>query len=204
LYSLTYEAYDSALNRVKLPWNTQSQILLRIDNSPVQATIHSVKYDDGTVIPECGIINLADTTENLQFDITAWHANGFLRNYILSVLYGKNKNAGYIAADQYVGSNDGSPPNWQGVNATFDSWDAMKAGHLDPWQDPGCAYQFHLRAWARTTDGFTHIRSATFNDHYYIQINSENFCKADLNDSGTVDGFDLRILADEYGSINCR
>jgi parallel beta-helix repeat protein len=204
LYSLTYEAYDSGLNRVTLPWNTQSRITLRIDNSPVQATIHSVKYDDGTVIPECGIINLADDTENLKFDITAWHANGFLRNYKLSVLYGKNKNAGYVAADQYVGSNDGSPPYWQGVMATFNSWDAMKAGHLDPWQDPGCAYQFHLRAWARTTNGFTHIRSATFNDHYYIQINSTNFCKGDLNNSGTVDGSDLKIFADEYGSTNCR
>lgn len=204
LYSLTYEAYDSALNLVSLDPNAQSRIILRIDNTPVEANIHNVKYDDGTIIPECGIINLADSLENLQFYVTALHPNGFLRNYKLSVLYGKNKDAGYVDADQYVGSNDGSPPVWKGINKTLDSWPAMKAGHLDPWKDPGCAYQFHLRAWARTTDGYTHIRSATFDDHYYIQINSQNSCSADIDNDGTVDGADLIIFADEYGSTGSR
>ena len=205
LYSVTYEAYDSSLNLVPLDANSLSQFWIWIDNSPVEATIHSVKYDDGTVIPECGIISLASDVENLQFEVTAWHENGFLRNYYLSVLYGKNHNAGYVDKDQYVGSNDSTPPEWQGIqNVTLHSYPAMKAGNLDPWQDPGCAYQFHLRAWARTTDGFTHIRSATFNDHYYIQIGSASSCQADVNHDGSVDGEDLSIFADEYGSTGCR
>ncbi len=204
LYSLTCEAYDSSLNKITLPKNDLSTITIRVDNSPVEAAIHSVTYDNGTVIPECGIITLADTLENLRFNISAWHANGFLRNYKLSVLYGKNKTAGYVVSDQYAGSNDTSPPNWQGVKTVFDSWPAMKAGVLDPWLVNGCAYQFHLRAWARTTDGFTHIRSVVFNDHYYIQVNSENTCRSDLNNSGTVDGADLIIFADEYGRTDCR
>ncbi len=160
-------------------------------------------FDDGTVIPECGMISLGDDMENLNFNIVAWHENGFLRNYELSVFYGKNKDAGDVAADQYAGSNDSSPPDWQGVKDTFDSLTAMKSGDLDVWHDPGCAYQFHLRAWARTMDGFTHIRSATFNDHYYIQISPVNQCLADLDNSGAVDGEDLRIFAEEYGTTGC-
>jgi parallel beta-helix repeat protein len=204
LYSLTYEAYDSRLNKLTLPWNTQSRITLRIDNSPVEAQIYNVRYDDNTIIPECGIINLADDTENLKFDIAAWHDNGFLRNYRLSVLYGKNKDAGYIAADQYVGSNDSSPPFWQGVNDTFNSWDAMKAGHLKAWLDPGCAYQFRLRVWARTTDGYHHIRYAEFNDHYYINLGPQTKCKGDFDADGDVDGSDLSVFAREFGRTDCK
>ncbi|MCP3891970.1 MAG: hypothetical protein GY702_24340 [Desulfobulbaceae bacterium] len=204
LYSLTYEAYNAGLAKIDLDYNDQSRITIRVDNSPVVATINSVQYNDGTVIPECGIINLSNSTENLNFNITAKHTNGYLRDYKLSALYGKNHNAGYITMDQYVGSNDTSPPTWQGIeDATVSSLSAMNAGHLDQWEDPGCAYQFHLRAWARTTDGFTHIRAATFNDHYYLQINGTNSCKADLDNSGTVDGADLSLFADEYGTTNC-
>lgn len=204
LYKVAFTAYDSGLNIVSLVDNDLSNFYIMIDNSAVEATITNVKYDDGTIVKECGIITLGSDIENLQFDTIAWHPNGYLKNYVLSVLYGKNKNAGYVDQDQYVGSNDGSPPVWYGIKETLDSWFAMKNGVLDPWQDPGCGYQFHLRAWARTTDGFTHIRSATFNDHYYIQLNPESSCQADLNGDGDVDGEDLSIMADEYGATDCR
>ena len=204
LYKVSFTAYDSALNVVSLDDNDLSDFYIMIDNSSVETTINSVKYDDGTIVKECGIITLDDDFENLQFDVTAWHPNGYLKNYVLSVLYGKNKSAGYVDLDQYVGSNDGSSPVWHGIKKTLDSWSAMKTGVLDPWQDPGCGYQFHLKAWARTTDGFTHIRSASFNDHYYIQLRPENSCRADLNGDGEVDGEDLSIMAEEYGATDCR
>ncbi len=200
-YILTVEAYDSYLNKVTL--NTD-RLILHIDNSPVEAKINAVMDNNGQSIDECSIINLASTTENLKFNITARHPNGFLRDYTLSVLYGKNRSAGYIVKDQYVGSHDVSPPLWTGVgNATFDSQAAMNAHHLIPWQDPGCAYQFHLRAIARTTDGFHYIKAATFDDHYYLQITRPNYCYGDIDDDGVVDGADLGLFLDDYGRTDC-
>ena len=175
IYDITYKAYSysgfpfSTLSEVILPANDQDRITVRINNSPVQAQIHMVKYDSDEEIPACGIIHLGSNTENVKFVITARHPEGYLRNYALTSLYGKNQNSGDIARDQFVGSHD-TTPYWYGVNEVeFNSADALALGQLvDPWQD--CAYQFRLRAWARTTDGYHHIRGAEFNDHYYLQI----------------------------------
>jgi hypothetical protein len=206
LYDITYRAYSYSgypfptLKQVTLPANDQDRITVRIDNSPVEATIHMVQYDSGEEIPECGIINLGSSTDNLKFTITAHHSYGFLRDYRLTALYGKNQSGGTIAADHFVGVHD-STPYWYGVgNARFDSVDAMESGHLYPWEN--CAYQFHLKVWARTTDGFNHIIWADYNDHYYIQIN-ENRCAGDLDGNGVVDGLDLEAFSREYGREDC-
>jgi len=179
-YTLKYEAYrivSGSLDPVSLPANDYDQIVIWIDNSPVEATINMVKYDpsnpnytpppeDGE-IPECGKIDLVSDTENLRFVITASHPNGFLRNYTLYAMYGKNRSGGTIRADQYAGSNDGSPPVWNGViNAEFNS---SASSTLNPWQT--CPYSFHLRAWSRATDGYTYnLIGDSFVDHYYLDL----------------------------------
>ncbi|MHC4888469.1 MAG: right-handed parallel beta-helix repeat-containing protein, partial [Planctomycetota bacterium] len=207
LYTLTYKAYrwtdpsETTLVDVNLPptdgWD---HLILRIDNNPVTATIHNVKYDpcspyyydpcDGE-IEECAIINLTDPNENLRFTITATHPTGYLRRWVLDALYGKNKNAGVIASESYTPV---SPPYWDGVQEQeFQSEDSTS---LDPWQR--CAYQFRLRTWARTTDGSDYIYYDIFSDHYYLDFGGDTCIRADIDGSGIVDFKDVARLAHHW------
>lgn len=157
--------------------------------------IHSVKYNTGEVIPECGIIDLVDANENLIFTITASHPTGYLKDYWLSVLYGKNKHKGYVVQDHYTGLNEGGPPLWHGETETpFNSADAPP-GQLQPWET--CAYQFSLYVQARTTDGQNQvIYWKEFNDHYYLDVGGCAWCGgADINHSGKVDLIDFATMA---------
>ncbi|MCP3875517.1 MAG: right-handed parallel beta-helix repeat-containing protein [Desulfobacteraceae bacterium] len=198
-YNLKVKAYTSSYEDAT-PKFVQT-ITLHVNNSPVEANIHEVRYDNGTPITECSIIELMDPLENLQFEITAKHPEGFLRRYELSALYGTNQDGGDVVKDQYVNYNDGSPPIWTGVDhVSFNSEDAP-SGQLDPWN--ACAYQFHLQVWGRTTNGFNYIRYDHFNDHYYLLLNPAGMCKGDINKDGNVDGSDLIIMVDEFGRTDC-
>lgn len=205
-YDLICRAYNLLLTEVPLPANTLSRITVRVDNSPVEATINAVKDQSGVTIPECGIIPLASATQNLQFDFTASHPGGFLRDYTLDVLYGRNRYGGVIASDRYVGAHDTTPPMWFGVTGvTSNSAPAHASGSLQPWTS--CAYQFRLTAWARTTDGFGHLYYKSFSDHYSLNVGGfgggTSSCAADLDHDGDVDGADLAIFATQFGTTNC-
>ena len=186
-----------------LPDNQLSRITITVNNQQVTATINRVLDQNGVEIPECGFIPLASDTQNLQFDITASHP-GYLLNYQLDALYGRNQYAGYITKDQYVGSHDSTPPLWSGVTSNlFNSSTAYAAGTLGRWNS--CAYQFRLTAWARTTDGFGHLYYQSFSDHYSLLVRGGGVgaCVADLDNDGDVDGADLAILSLQFGRTNC-
>lgn len=203
-YDLLCKAYNQFLVEVPLPANTLSKLTLRVDNSPVEATINAVKDRNGATIPECGIIPLATATQNLQFDFTASHPNGFLRDYTLDVLFGRNRYGGVIATDRYAGSHDSTPPIWNGVTGVVsNSAPAQASGALLPWSS--CAHQFRLTAWARTTDGFGHLYYKSFADHYSLNVGpaAVSTCAADLDHDGDVDGADLAIFATQFGTTNC-
>lgn len=210
-YTLTYKAYryhplvPGLLVEYFPTANDLDHIDLLVNNSSVQAVIHNVKYDtssphwseatDGE-IPECGIINLQNDAENLRFNITARHPDGYLRRWVLDALWGKNHYAGVIASDNYPGTVP--PNNWHGVSTQeFNSED----GSLVPWQP--CAYQFRLRAYTRATNGYGYLTSTdpidyseTFSDHYFIDLGGScAWCGgADINRDGTVDMEDLAIM----------
>lgn len=185
------------------PVNSQ-ELIVAINNSPVTAEILKVKYDpsnplyvlatDGE-IPECGIINLKSPQENLRFNITASHPDGYLLQYVLDDLWGKNNYGGVIATDTYTPGVDGT--NWSGVtNLLVESKNAPSP--LPDWQQ--CAYQFRLRAWANVTNGYYYVYSDEFNDHYYIDLaGGVGMCStSDLNKDGRVDTVDLAIMASHW------
>ena len=184
--------------------NALSRITVTVNNQQVTVAINRVLDQNGVEIPECGYIPLASNTQNLQFDITALHTNGYLLNYQLDALYGRNQYAGVIKRDQYVGVHDSTPPFWYGVNNTlFNTAPAHAAGTLTPWTS--CAYQFRLTAWARTTDGFGHLFYQSFSDHYSLNVGGAGAagCVADLDGDGDVDGADLAIFSTQFGRTNC-
>ncbi len=217
-YTLTYKAYryhpffPTLLVEYFPTANDLDHIDLLVNNSSVEAVIHNVKYDttsphwspatDGE-IPECGIINLQNDAENLRFNITARHPDGYLRRWVLDALWGKNNYAGVIASDNYPGTVP--PDNWPGVSgAEFNS----SAGSLIPWQP--CSYQFRLRAYTRSTNGYGYLTSnqpiaysETFSDHYFIDLGGScAWCGgADINRDGTVDLEDVAIVGLHYLSL---
>jgi hypothetical protein len=149
-------------------------------------------------------VPLATDTQNLQFDFTASHPGGFLRDYTLDVLYGRNRHGGVIASDRYAGVHDTAPPVWSGVTGVVsNSAPAHASLALQPWTS--CAYQFRLTAWARTTDGFGHLYYKSFSDHYSLNVGAlvPSGCVADLDGDGDVDGADLVIFAGQFGRTNC-
>lgn len=184
--------------------NALSRLTILVNNDQIQIAINRVLDRNGVEIPECGYIPLATSTQNLQFDITALHTNGYLLNYQLDALYGRNQYAGVITRDQYVGSHDATPPLWFGVNNTlFNTAPAHASGALQPWTS--CAYQFRLTAWSRATDGFGHLYHQSFSDHYSLNVGGAagGICVADLDGDGDVDGADLAIFATQFGRTNC-
>ena len=187
-----------------LPDNALSRITVWVNNDRVTAEINSVRDHLGTPIPECGIIPLASNAQNLQFEITAHHPGGFLRDYTLDALYGRNRHGGVVANDRYAGVHDSTPPSWPGVSGVIsNSAPAHASGALLPWTS--CAYQFRLTAWARTTDGFNHIYWDSFSDHYSLNVGAAvpTACIADLDADGDVDGADLAIFAAQFGRTDC-
>jgi len=202
-YQLFYKAYTSGGTEVSLPSNTQDDITLIVNNTNVQAEILAVKKDTGDVIPECGIIDVGSSTENIEFVVKAYHPAGYLRQYTLHALYGSNRDGGDIVHEQYVGSHDGSPPYWEGVlSEPYDSAVAYADGMLDAWQT--CAYEFRLNVYARTTNGYNHIRWKQWNEHLYINVGDCAWCGgADINHDGIVDFIDLTKLSQRWLEDTC-
>ncbi len=201
-YIIRYKAYRYipmfGLTELTLNPNDLDHVTVVVDNTPVEAEIHSVKYDTGEVIPECGIIDLGDPNENLIFTITASHPSGYLKNYWLAALYGKNKNKGYVVTDHYTGLNEGAPPYWHGVSEEPFNSAAAQPVQLKPWET--CAYQFRLRVVARTTNGRSgYIYWKDFYDHYYLDVGGCAWCGgADINRSGRVDWIDYAEFASRW------
>ncbi|MHC4085405.1 MAG: right-handed parallel beta-helix repeat-containing protein [Planctomycetota bacterium] len=207
-YTLTYKAYrwdpcqpDRLVDANDLPSNPLDSLVLVVDNNTVTAEIHNLKYDNGQIIPECAFIGLNDPFENVRFNITAWHPNGYLSGYTLKVISPKNMDRGVIDSDSYSYS-PATEVYWHGVDETeVNSADAMAAGKMQEWIN--CAYQFHLYASARTTNGFHYIYEASFIDDYYVDSGTAYCGRADINLDGKVDFKDLARLGKEWLAQPC-
>ena len=206
-YSFICRAYtnDSLSSLITLTSNSMNRVTLWIDNNGVVVNLAHVLDLNSNTIPECGIIPLATDRQNLQFEFTAYHPTGFLHSFAIGSYFGRNRYGGYLAADQYAGVHDAPGPFWMGTGlgtVISNSLPAQVVGNLTNWQT--CAYQFQLSAWARTTDGVNLIYGNSFNDHYYITVGPTlpGSCLGDLNGDGRVDGLDLAIFGQRFGT-NC-
>ena len=173
---------------------TANSLTLTINNKAPTVEILSIARENGSFISDCGIVNLTGPQENLCFQITASHPDGFLDEYKLQAFRGRNLNVGVIASDSHALNHSGQP-SWTGVtDSPVYTLPAMFATPpLLSWQT--CAYQFHLSAWARTTNGYGRIYYSEF--FWNLALNRN---PADLDGDGDVDGDDLNIFAGAYGS----
>jgi len=208
LYTLTVKAYHEnppeTLTDITTLLGNVGELIIRVDNSPVTSIIHNVKYDpnspyyvsaDDGEIQECSIISLGSENENLRFTISASHPNGFLRQFTLDNIWGRNQNGGVIAQEIY--SNP--PAQWNGVtNTEYQSINAPNPpGNLDPWHR--CAYQFRLRVWPRTTNGFGYRGHREFSDHYFLDLPGSLGCAAyDSDNNGLINMIDFAAFANVW------
>jgi hypothetical protein len=88
--------------------------------------------------------------------------------------------------------HDSPGPIWPGVTGRIVTT-APAAG----WES--CAYEFRLTATARTTNGFTRVRSTRETKNYAIDLGG--LCAPDFDGDGDVDGDDLAIFASQFGNV---
>ncbi|MDX9755170.1 MAG: C25 family cysteine peptidase, partial [bacterium] len=158
------------LTMVPLPWNEQSEMVLWLDNMPVQVQIENVFYANGDPLVECEDILFPHAgSEQLLFQIQAYHPNGFLDYVLLDAWWGENKYGGQLTQEQYVGENDTLPPLWYGYyDELLPPLSPVGSNGLPmEWED--CAYRFRLYARARTTDGTGYLHWNTYNVYHAIE-----------------------------------
>ena len=88
----------------------------------------------------------------------------YLRGYRLLYHYGKNKSD--MIKQEFYNTGISTAPYWYGVveKEINSSTDAPSL----QWKT--CAYQFHLQAWDRRTNGEYYLGYKAFRDHYYIEV----------------------------------
>lgn len=199
VYSVRMEALDSGGSAISFTVN--QDIIMTVNNTRPVVSIDSVSYNGGPPFTECSFIRLPGPTSTLDFEYTAHHADGFLDDYQLVVEFGRNRSGGNIVTDTYSNhiASDGS---WEGETNTMVAATPVSPGQALPnlqlWET--CAYQFRIRAWARTTNGFGRLYWTTFFDTYVIDLTPLVVSGPDLDGDGDVDAQDLAILAAAYGT----
>jgi len=198
-YSVRMEALDIGGSAISFTVN--QDIIMTVNNTRPVASIDSVSYNGGPPFTECSFIRLPSETSTLDFEYTAYHADGFLDNYELVVEFGRNRSGGNIVTDSYS-NHVASNGYWEGETTTMVAATPVSPEQALPnlqlWET--CAYQFRIRAWARTTNGFARLYRKTFFDTYVIDLQPPVVCSPDLDGDGDVDAQDLAILAAAYGT----
>ncbi len=201
-YSIRMEAWGQAGFPFPSPYlitlSPNHDLILHVNNTRPVVTIDSVSYN-GALLDECAIVRLPNDTATLDFVYTANHPEGFLDNYAMVALVGRNRNAGTVVSDNYS-NHVAADGTWLGETLSPLPATPLSASQpgLQPWES--CAYQFRLTAWARTTNGFGRIYHTSFFHNYYIDVNAGGLYSPDLDGDGDVDGDDLAIFAAAYGS----
>lgn len=191
VYSIRITGYSFWDEEVSVP--NVANLVLNINNTKPVVSIDSISLPGGAPFPECGIVRLGNPTQELEFDFTASHPDGFLDNYSFTALVGKNRAAGTIAHESYQESLGGS---WAGrLDSESPLTISPNPPTLSEWET--CAYSFRLGAWARTTNGFGRLYYASAFENHTLDLEGRS---ADLDGDGDVDAQDLAIFAAAYGT----
>jgi len=156
-YTLEIEAWDAAGNPIAASTNHFATLNLHLVNTPPESTIHNLRYLNGDIVlsdaDPCQTVLLNKISsptfdDDLQFEITAQHPSGFLRNYTLHAWYGHNTSAGQIASGTAPAVNLVVPTP---ASITYQT----------------CAYRFRLRVVPKITNGY-----------YIIYVRDDNWYAA--------------------------
>jgi len=139
------------------------EIKLQIDNTPPESEIINMIHLAASpptphVVQPCDIIEFRGG-DSLTIHFKAHDLNGHLGGYQLHAMYGHNcyvTPAPTGASDQYT-AHIGPTQKWYGGNfSTIYQASAygVANGHCVAGNMPTCAYQFRLRVWKRTTNGY--------------------------------------------------
>lgn len=133
-----------------IPVASPPQVLtLYIDNNVPEVSVNSIKHGNAE-IGACGIVTMANSTDGLVFDYSAFDTEGNLRTYALRALWGDNQSAG-IDSKTYDESVMGA--TWAGQHNII-------APGSGVWVPPDqCAYTFEAWVHARTTNGYGWVGS---------------------------------------------
>ncbi len=126
----------------------ESSMVVRIDNTYPVMTINSISYN-GEEISGCGVIQLADNTDSLVVNVSAYDPDGYLNNFTLQALYGDNQRF-----TCHTEGYSGSGPVWYGAMPNQNLICAGDAG--DHWETT-CGYTFKLSGWDRAFNGYTKV-----------------------------------------------
>lgn len=161
LHQFQTQFFDNADSIVTTP----TQILsLMVDNNLPRVEIEEIRHN-GNPVSTCGIVQMANTTDGLQFLITVDEAEGHLLKYDLRAFYGEN-NKRLIVSDRYE-NHQASGPEWRGVNSLV----------VPPelWKPPTtCAYQFRLSASPRVTNGYHYLGNRAVATQHITILTSGN------------------------------
>ena len=150
-----------------LPNPSVQDLIVEIDNTPPVADLTSIRaHDTREVIGPCAIVS-PPTSNSFDFELTAFDANGHLRGYSLSAVWGRNR-SGTILSESY--SNNPPSHRWDGFKNQFrpatDGWKATC----------NCAHTFTLDVWKRTINGYKYILSSSSSESITIN-NTSNSCQ---------------------------
>jgi len=153
-----------------------SSVDVLIDNRWPVASINQIIHD-GSPVDTCAIVTTG--SYEFTFDITAAHAEGHLRSWGLTAMWGDNKSAG-IASDGYPSATSGeAPPTWHGLPGgtaasivPSPAWNCAVLGPVPP-RDPTswhCAHTFYLAVWDRVINGWGFLHYADYHKSITIML----------------------------------
>lgn len=127
---------------------------LHIDNRYTVADIQSVALG-GAATAECQFIEYLNKSDNVAVTYVAYHPNGFLDHYDLSILRG-------ISGTQ-VASLSPTIPASAPTTQLFTVQSLLRqVGSYGPYEQ--CAFAVELHTWPRTRDGYSRIRAYEAHD----------------------------------------
>ena len=171
-YTVTMQLYRTTTGAaVPLLVNDNMTAELYLDNRPIKLSFDELKVSGGgpdLLTNQCAIANLMNG-RTLTVDFTAYQSSGFLASYGLAA----RSNSGVT-----VWSEGGtySAPAWSGARPhAFVGRPAASSSPVHyvktaaDFSAGPCAYVLDLTAWARTTNGYSHINWRHKRKFYYIQ-----------------------------------